>query len=376
MATAEAFDYAQYYLELRQCEKLQVAQGEMTWVQSYRKPERRADVVVSLSCGMQTVPHLMLVLVTLFQKLGVDFVATAGSQFCCGKPYQGSPRAPVGDRVAATSIRRFASWLPSTNVQCCGSCFIEFSRHVSTMRAESGSAPFEVVHLTRFILDTLKRLGDAVPWRRPVPRRVLLHAEGAELHPTKAIQRADVIETLRLVPGVEYAGLVANPSLGSPCVSKPGGQASVLSDITPAQYRQVQAELERQAEAAGAEMILTHHHKCHREWSKFSSGRLPVVYYPALICEALGITVADRFQMLWQLGDPELILAKTRPYWESWDIPEADARELVHKFFVPKYAAALQHCPCEGTCFAVSGGSRAGLACIAPGGASHAHGAA
>lgn len=49
--------------------------------------------------------------------------------------------------------------------------------------------------------------------------------------------------------------------------------------------------------------------------------------------EALGAEVVDRFKMLWQLGDPEKILEKSRPQWESWGIPEAEARELVKKFY-------------------------------------------
>jgi hypothetical protein len=368
MAADEPFDQKRFYRELREAERLQVSRDEMTWVKQYRPPERPVDAVISLSCGMQSVPHLMIVLSALFERLGVDFVATAGSEFCCGKPYQTAAKSAVGDRLAATTIRRNASWSPRVSVQCCGSCFVEFTRQVDDLRERTGSAPYEVMHVTRYILETLERLGDAVPWRRPIPGRVLLHAEGEEVHPSKVVHRQDVIETIGLIPGVEYAGLVADPSFGAPCVSKPGGEPSVLSDLSPEQYQQVLDELQAQADAVGAQMILTHHHKCHREWSKFSTRRLPVVYYPALICEALGVAVRDRFQMLWQLGDPEKVLAQTRRHWESWGIPEERARELVTKFFVPEYADGIQRCPCEGTCFAVPAGTaEAGTVCTAAG---------
>lgn len=368
MAATEPFDYARFYRELREAERLQVSRDEMTWIQRYRAPDRPVDAVVSLSCGMQTVPHLMVVLMGLFERLGVDFVATAGPEFCCGKPYQAG-RGAVGDRVAATTIRRNASWSPSLSVQCCGSCFVEFTRQVDNLRERTGSAPYEVVHITRFLLDTLKRLGDAVPWRRPIPCRVLLHAEGAEVHPSKVDHRDDTIETLGLIPGVEYAGLVADPARGSPCHNKPGGFVSALSDLSPAEYREVLAELQDQADAVGAQMILTHHHKCHREWSKFSTPRLPVVYYPALVSEALGVAARDRFQMLWQLGDPERVLARTRPSWESWGISEEDARALVRRLFVPEYAEAVPRCPCEGSCLTTAPGAPAdSTACAAGGG--------
>lgn len=361
---ADPFDYSQFYKDMQDSERMQVAKDEMTWIQRYAKPDQPADVTLNLSCGVQTVPHLMLTQVELFRRLGVNFAATAGSQFCCGRIYQRyGEKADIGDRMAAKSIERLASYESTTNVQCCGSCFIEFDYHVTKLR-ESGSAPFDVVHITRFLRDRLVEMGDEVPWVKEVPRRVLLHAEGAEVHPSKAEQRQWVIETIERIPGVEFVGMARNPSLGSPCATASPGAPSILNDITAEQYREVQEELAEQARAAGADAILTHHHMCHREWSKFSSHRLPILHYQALLGEALGMTVVDRFKVLWQLGDPEKILETSRPYWESWGISEADARELVKKFFMPKYAAAVQRCPCEGSCTSRSGNPPEGASCV------------
>ena len=351
VSKADSFDYTGFYRNMQDSEKLQVSRDEMTWFQHYKKPSEPVDVVLNLSCGVQTVPHIMLVQVALFEKLGINFAATAGSQFCCGRIYQRyEKKAPLGDHLSATSIRRFQSWQAATNVQCCGSCFTEFEYQVAKKEEETGEKAFDVVHITEFLRDKLVEMGDSIPWRRPIPCRVLLHAEGAEAHPSKELQRNAVIETLRLIPGVEFVGLADNPSLGSPCATKGAGEPTILNDITPDEYRQVQAELEGQASAVGADMILTHHHHCTREWSKFSSSRLPITSYQLLLAEALGISVVDRFQVLWQLGDPERILEKSRPQWSSWGIAEDEAREIVKKFFVPKYASAVQHCPCESEC--------------------------
>src|SRR5262249_53235689 len=152
----------------------------------------------------------------------------------------------LSDRVALRSIQRMAAWNSTINVQCCGSCLVQFQYNVQQMREQAGTAPFEVVHITEFLLAKLRQLGDAVPWASPVPartRRVLLHAEGAEVHATKVVQRGAVIETLGLIPGVEYAGLAEPPSVGSPCASDPrpsdfdGNGHTVLSDISTPEYR-------------------------------------------------------------------------------------------------------------------------------------------
>ena len=362
---ADSFDYAAFYRDMQQSEKLQVSREEMTWIQNYKEPDEPADVVLNLSCGVQTVPHIMLVQVALFEKLGISFAATAGSQFCCGRMYQRYAKAATGDRMSATSIRRFGSWQPTTSVQCCGSCFTEFEYQVARSEEATGEHLFDVVHVTEFLRDKLADLGDSVPWRRPIPCRVLLHAEGAEMHASKERQRAAVIDTLNMIPGVEYVGLAEDPSLGSPCATKGPGEPSILNDITPDEYRQVQAELEDQARAASADMILTHHHHCTREWSKFSSSRAPITSYQLVLAEALGISIVDRFQVLWQLGDPEKVLEKSRPQWSSWGIDEDEAREMVKKFFVPKYAAAVQRCPCESECTSGRTGSADDHACPA-----------
>src|SRR6266849_317926 len=154
---AEKFDYSAFYNDMTDAEKLQVPKDEFSWFTKYSQPQRTADVVLNLSCGVQTVPHVMLMMVAVFRALDVDFVATAGRQFCCGRIYNRFGNAELGDRMAAAAIQRFASWQPSTNVQCCGSCQIEFLYHTQKMELETGSAPFPVIHVTDFILDTLKR---------------------------------------------------------------------------------------------------------------------------------------------------------------------------------------------------------------------------
>jgi hypothetical protein len=161
-APAGVFDFQRFYGDLQEAERLQVAREEVTWIQRYTRPEEPVEVVLNLSCGVQSDPYVMMGQVALFEALGIDFVATAGTQFCCGRTLQrnGKEGSAAGRAWSSSTI----TW-PG-----CG---------------RRATLPFEVVHITRFVLDTLKRLGDAVPWRKVTPRRVLLHAEGAELHPTK-----------------------------------------------------------------------------------------------------------------------------------------------------------------------------------------------
>ncbi len=350
LSNADKFSFSRFFRDHSSSERIQVSRDEVTWLERYSKPDVGVEVVLNLSCGVQNTPHLMLTQVALFEALGVDFVATAGNKYCCGRPFQRYGKGKIGDGMAARAIGRFASWKPTINVQCCGSCLIEFKYHVRVIAEEQGRAPFEVIHITDFLVDRLLELGDEIPWKNSIPRRVMLHAEGAKVHPTKEEARSAVIRTLELIPGIEYVGLVENPSLDQLCSTKGPGEPSVLNDITPEQYLQVENELQDQADALGADAILTHHHMCHREWSKFGSDRLPVLHYQSLLAEALGIRIPDRFQILWKLGDPETILEQTRVHWESWGLDESEARHVVKLHFAPEYASQVQRCPCEGNC--------------------------
>ncbi|HSS68554.1 MAG TPA: heterodisulfide reductase-related iron-sulfur binding cluster [Nocardioidaceae bacterium] len=350
----EPLDTKRFYDNLSECYRLQVRRDEVGWEMTSTDRPGEAQVVLNLSCGIQGTPHLMLTHVAIFKALGIDFVATAGTKFCCGRPFGMSGNPDLSNRIAKHSIGRLKTWNSTVNVQCCGSCLVQFHANSEQIREETGEAPFEVIHMTEYLLRALKEMGDAVPWvREPRAKRVLLHAEGEEVHHTKVIQRNAVIETLGMVPGMEFAGLVEEPTLGAPCGSEerpdnPGSVGhTVLSDISTREYQATQRELLDQAKAVGADAIVTHHHKCTREWSKFGSPQLPIMHYQTLVADALGIDIPDRFQELWQLDDTEQILTETRPYWESWGIDEDEARDLVPKFFVPEYEASVQRCPCE-----------------------------
>ena len=354
---ASDFDFTAFYKDFTDACRIHLAKHEVTWFTTYATPERPVDVVLNLSCGAQTVPNLMLLWVRLFDALGIDYVATAGTKYCCGRNFQRLGREETGERLANHAMDRFASWDPATNVQTCGSCYIEFGYQARLREAERGEKPFEVLHLNDFLLRRLRELGDDVPWKKELPRRVLLHAEGAEVHPTKAEARDTAIATMGLIPGVEFVGMADAPSLGMPCASTKVGGPKMLAHITPEQYRQTQDELVAQAKAAGADTLTTQHFGCHKEWSKFGSDRLPILHYLSLVGEALGVTVPDRYQTLWRLGDLSQILERSRPQWESWGMAEERAREIVRKTYASGYASEVPRCPCEGDCDDVSRGS-------------------
>jgi hypothetical protein len=343
------FDFGDFFQSMVDCEQLLVHRDELTWMHSYVRPEQPADVFLNLSCGTQHTPHLLLEAVAVFRTLGVRFAAGAGRQFCCGKVYTGYGRPDAAARMSDASIRRMASYEPRVAVQWCHSCQMTFTQTMQHRLDEGATPEFVNIQVTSFLEQTLRELGDRIPWRKRLDLRVLIEDVNA-VHgtPTHQQARQSAERVLAMVPGVEIVGTVKEPTMGAPCRTKYAGGPSVLSDIRVDQVADIHAELDAQAEASGANTISCWAHLCHREWSKFATARIGVRNYMSIVADALGVAQPDRFQANWRLGDPEKVLAATRPLWRSWDLDEASARSIAYRFFEPKYEASIPRCACGG----------------------------
>jgi Fe-S oxidoreductase len=340
-----AFDAAEFFGGSQECERLQVAREEMTWHDRYATPDRPVDVLLNLSCGAQFTPHLMLEAVDVFEALGVSFAAVAGRQFCCGRVYHRIQSPDLGDRMAAAAITRMASYRPRVTVQWCASC----RDHFHDVSLKQHKVDFLHTHYTHYLADLIEGLGDRVPWKQDVRARVMIHAHQGE-HPERDKDLPSVLRIFSRLPGVEVVGDVRAPALGAPCGMITGTNNSRLATmIGSAQYAEVQADLQAQADALGADTLACLYHACSREWGKFASDRLPARHYISIVAEALGCAHPDRFQAYWRLGNAGRVVERARPIWESWGIHEAEARRLADKFFNPNYADAVPKCACDGT---------------------------
>ena len=152
------------------------------------------------------------------------------------------------------------------------------------------------------------------------------------------------MDLLRRIPGVEVIGFAKTQALNLCDNAGPK-----VAQINTADYHAAQRDLEGYLDESGADTIVTLYHGCTRELGKFASDKLRVRHYISLVAEALGVSKPDRFSEYWRLGDEQTILERARPNWESWGIDEAEAKRLVHRYFVPSYIQAPD-CPCNGEC--------------------------
>lgn len=341
--SSDSWDPAAFYSWYIDCRRLLLSKDELTWLEKHTVPDRKVDVFVNMSCGTQLIPHVTLELVSILKALHVDFIAGTGPQYCCGKAFMTNGRPDDGQRVTAASRGRFQAWGAGTAVHVCPSCQIVQSNHAKDI----GDASLTNMHITDFVLQRLRDLGDQVPWQGGVHRRVLVH--GHDATPVHTAARVTAAEILKLVPGVEVRGFTEEPSRGNPCRTEAPGAPSVLAEVSDTERGEVTHELETQLASQGADTIATDAHYCHREWQKFASDRLQVRHFLSIVAEALGCAYPDRYQEYWHLHDAEKVLRLSRPYWKSWGLDEQAARVIAYKNFKPHFAGfSNPKCGCGG----------------------------
>jgi hypothetical protein len=324
------FDYSAYYRRLQDLKKLQVPTESVCWTEQYRPPERAYDIVLYLGCNILRTPDVAADVVAVFRALGLDFIAVAGVQFCCGITWDRFGNVAKGQTVADLTIERLASYKARVVVHWCPSCDVHFSDVVTGRDAKT--IPFEVTDAPAF-LAALSQRGQ-IPWRHTVTGRVALHShsgrEGHEAGQRRA--RADqehVSDLLSRIPGLQFLGAVTAPAeFDYDC-----GPSSIR--VERARWLSLRTEQLSAVRRLGADTLVTVSHACQREWCDVSDNTLTVRNYISLVAEAIGCArsyESDSLGRLKRLGDLETLVESTEANWTSHGLSKEQAEEIAHKY--------------------------------------------
>jgi transcriptional regulator with XRE-family HTH domain len=374
---------AQMWKDFRDAGHVLISPDEVNYFERDPGPGHQAEVYVNLSCGTQRSPHLLQDTVSVLEALGVAFVAAAGpAAACCGKSIAlVSGKEQVYERFRQGRVDRSVSWGATTHVNFCGAC-----QQIATAVAARHELADGVVHPVRevqlipFLEERVRELGDRVPWKKEVRRRVL-----AEGHPgmgnVHSGSQASIARLLAMVPGVEAVGLYDGWSELSPCAvfglegSPP--PAWTLRPETPAEVAEHRHRLADEVHARGADTVSCMHQTCHQMWSRYASDRLAVVHPVSVLAEALDRAHPDRFQAAVRRGDPQALVEESRPRWQSWGMTEARAHEMADSICDLMTVANMANGTYQGSydesSFAMIRRRAAGFGCVGGCGGCQAH---
>ena len=77
------FDYSAYYRRIQDLKKLQIPRSQFAG-RTVSSAGADYDAVLYLGCNILRTPDVAADVVNVFRALGLDFIAVAGVQFCCG----------------------------------------------------------------------------------------------------------------------------------------------------------------------------------------------------------------------------------------------------------------------------------------------------
>jgi Fe-S oxidoreductase len=346
----ELKDFKARFDKMRGAEQLLLGRDEVTWLDSRPLPDRKIDAFLSMSCGTQESPHLLLDTVAVCDALGISFVAAAGAAGCCGKPFISSGHVDAGERWIWSKAERARKAGASVQVSWCTACEATATTSAARRKVVDGiDHPVRETQILSFLADRVEELGDAVPWKQEVPRRFL--AEGHDWSPVHAKAWAANVRLLSHIPGIEVVGRYDGFADESPCGwrARETSQGPWTGPKTAEEIMERRVELADIAASLGADSIACQHQGCHQIWSRYSSERLVVQHAVSTLAEALGCSHPDRYQAAVRLGDAGEIVAQTRPNWESWGLTEERALAIAASELADaRFAAGVTRCSCGG----------------------------
>jgi hypothetical protein len=325
-----SFDYTAYYRRLQDIKKLQIPANAVRWTEHYQPPERSYEIVLYLGCNILRTPDVAADVVAVFETLGLDFIAVAGVQFCCGITWDRSGDIGKGQHVSDHTIERLASYKPRLVIHWCPSCDVHFSDVVSGRDAKT--LPFTVTSTPTFLHDLSQR--GLISWRSPLAKRVGLHShvgrDGHETGQRRAVaDREHVSQLLQQIPGVQFLGAVeAPPEYDYDC-----GPSSMK--LERAHWLELRGKMLTEVHRLGADTLVTVSHACQREWCDVGDETLTVRNYISLVAESLGCPRSYETGMLGdlkRLEDPQRIVERTQTNWASHDLTTEQAEDIVRKY--------------------------------------------
>lgn len=333
--------------------KLFVARDEVTWWETRKMPEEPVEAFFSLSCGTRATPHMLLDAIACAKALDIRIVAASGAAGCCGKPILAKGRTDAGEDFTLNKLRYAQSIGARTTVMSCHACQ-QTAATTMSRRDLTGKPQPDVRQLWTgsFFLEKLTEMGDRVPWKREVNRRVLIDSHEDRRGVFPVVER-DAERLLSMIPGVTVVGKVdgefasKKPCLYIGSISGEGDRPYWLPPEADGSERTVTAmRLADLAAAQGADTVTSTHFNCHQRWGRYASDRLAVRQVISILAEALGCDHPDRAQAAYHLGDPEEVVRQTRPIWSTWGLSEADALDLATNSFYA-ITGGLTGCSCD-----------------------------
>jgi len=183
------------YTMWRVLSALQTKPSEVRWLSKAPSRPRRTENVVFLGCTLPAFPHTVFAFLDILDRLGIDYIALAGGELCCGFPL--GPAAGMvaeSEEKARELVANMKAFSPKRVILPCAGCYRLFTELYP--RLEFLELDFEVQYYAEFLGEKLK----STDFTRPLGKQIVLQ-DSCMTRRTKV--NKSVRKLVEKIPGVK-----------------------------------------------------------------------------------------------------------------------------------------------------------------------------
>ncbi len=285
--------------------------------------KRPAKVGFWVGCNIPRTSHMVLLIVDILERLGVDCEILGGMDNCCGIVHFAKGDNQTGEKIVQNLGKNMTAIQPDLFLSWCPSCQIQHDEFIGGYL----NLNFPVRHLTTFLVENAHLLRPLIV--QAVNKRVVIHE-----HSGLADAMQNVKELLQLIPGLDIVPVEQISNYGYMC--------SRLAQAPTAKATMHQTILES-AKTAQVDTLVTVYHSCHRELAAYE-GQYPfdVRNFLDILGEAMGLYREDKYKKYLHMGDTDAIIEDARPCIEANSLRMSNVQFVVEKTFARKPPAPKQ----------------------------------
>lgn len=280
--------------------------------------DKSPDLIFYTGCNMLKTPHIGLICLDVFDRIGVTYEVYGGPANCCGIMQFRPGDTENAGRQALKTIERFQQTGAPDVVAWCPTCHIHFNEVALPSVSTDDQSPFDMHMLPTYLADRLDELKPHLT--TSVPKRVAFF----EFPGAKGVTAA-VRKLMDAIPGLQYVDLG---------IDRAGYQMSALETM-PDYRSDIIAGVLKTAEDQQVDVLCSVFHSEHRELSSHADAwPFEIKNYMDLIAESMGIEHDDLFQRLKIMQDADRIVAEMADTIASNNLDLETMRNAVLEFML------------------------------------------
>jgi Fe-S oxidoreductase len=270
--------------------------------------QRRADVLFYTGCNVLKTAHIVFNVMDILDMLDISADVVGGPSHCCGVYQFNAGDTAAYDKVGGRTFRRLQDSGASRVLTWCPTC----TKNFDEIEVDRAAPAVDLDHVSVFLaehLDQMKARFADMP-----PQRAVLHEHQGIGGTLGAIR-----EMLRAVPNLILVDLPQDSGFSYAC----GGTAARYVD----RERAIHTAIADATQAAGADLLVTMYHSCHRALAGAEANYpFRVVNFTDVLAEALGRGRRTDFYKLYKTGgEMQQAVEAARLYLQSNGVKVSEA---------------------------------------------------